>query len=227
MRTRSWAVVPVLLVGGLTLGVSGCSSWSNTARGGAVGAGAGAAVGGLIGAAAGSTTTGVIIGAVVGGAAGAAIGREMDKQAEELQEELGDAARVERIGEGIAVTFRSGILFDVDSSTLRGEARANLADLAGSLQAYPGTDVLVVGHTDSTGADDYNLRLSQRRAQSAADYLMAQGLPPQRITTQGLGETEPIADNTTEVGRQRNRRVEIAIFASEEYRAEMEARYGT
>lgn len=192
-----------------------------------MGVGAGAVVGGIIGHATGSTATGAIIGAAVGGTAGALIGREMDKQAEELQEELGDDAYVQRIGEGIAVTFRSGILFDFDSSTLRPEAMENLRDLAESLQDYPETDILVVGHTDSRGSPDYNLRLSQRRAQSAADYLLSRGLEPGRVATQGLGQTEPVADNATEDGRQQNRRVEIAIYASEEYRAEMEARHGS
>ena len=123
----------ILVAAVLALGTTGCSGASNTAKGAAVGAGAGGVVGGLIGAATGSTAAGIIIGAVVGGAAGAAIGREMDKQAAELQEDLGDEANVERIGEGIAVTFRSGILFDFDSSALRSEARANLSELATSL----------------------------------------------------------------------------------------------
>ncbi len=226
MTSRFRFVLPVLVIATLTLGTTGCSSWSNTAKGGAVGAGAGAAVGGLIGAATGSTATGLIIGAVVGGAAGAAIGNQMDKQAEELQEDLGDAAEVERIGEGIAVTFSSGILFDFDSSALRPEAEFNLDELAESLQSYPETDVVVVGHTDSQGSADYNLGLSQRRAQAAANRLIADGIPPARVSTQGMGMTDPVADNDTEAGQQENRRVEIAIFASEEYREEMERRHG-
>lgn len=227
MTLRINGIVSAMVLVALTLGSAGCSSWSNTAKGTAVGAGAGGAVGGLIGAATGSTVTGAIIGAVVGGAAGAVIGNQMDKQAAELQDELGDAAEVERIGEGIAVTFASGILFDFDSSTLRAEAQTNLDDLAASLADYPDTDVLVVGHTDSRGAADYNLGLSQRRAQGAAARLISQGIPPQRVSTQGMGASEPVADNETDAGRQENRRVEVAIFASEEYQEEMEKRHGS
>lgn len=208
----------------LFLGTSliGCASLSNTEKGAAGGAGAGAVVGGVIGKAAGSTAKGAIIGAVVGGTAGAIIGRQMDKQAAELEQEL-ENGDVERVGEGIQVTFDSGILFDVDSSTLRPEARRNLADLAASLEDYPNTETVIVGHTDATGSDEYNYRLSERRANAAAAYLIDLGVAPSRIRTLGKGETEPIATNDTTTGRQENRRVEVAIFASEEYREELQA----
>ncbi len=224
MRLSALAVVALL-----TLGTSGCSTFNEmnkTEQGAIVGAGTGAAVGAVIGAATGSTVAGLLIGAAVGGGAGALIGREMDKQAETLQEDLGESAEVERIGEGIAVTFASGILFDFDSDGLRPEAESNLQELAESLVEYPNTEVHVVGHTDSRGDDDYNLRLSQRRAQAAANYLLAEGITPQRVRTQGVGETEPIADNETEAGRQENRRVEIAIFATEEYREQVQQQVG-
>jgi outer membrane protein OmpA-like peptidoglycan-associated protein len=141
----------------------------------------------------------------------------MDEQAEELAEDIPDAT-VQRIGEGIAVTFDSGILFDFDSYALRPEARENLANLAASLEEYPESEVLIVGHTDSTGSEDYNQRLSENRAGSARDFLSRQGVAPERMDAQGRGEMEPIASNETEAGQQENRRVEIAIFASEEYR---------
>lgn len=204
-----------LLVLGTLL--TGCANLSKTEKGAAVGAGAGAVVGGAIGKAVGSTAKGAIIGAVVGGTAGAVIGQQMDKQAEALDDDLDDAT-VQRVGEGIVVTFDSGILFDFDSASLRPEARSNLRDLAESLSDYENTDVLIVGHTDATGPDDYNYRLSERRASSAAAYLMDQGLRPGRITTLGKGEQEPVASNDTEAGRQQNRRVEVAIYASEAYR---------
>lgn len=207
---------------GLTL--AGCASLSNTEKGAAAGAGAGAVVGGIIGKAVGSTAKGAIIGAVVGGTAGAVIGQQMDKQAAELEDELEDAD-VQRVGEGIVVTFDSGILFDFDSSALRAEARENLRDLAGSLSEYENTEVLIVGHTDAVGSDSYNYRLSERRAEAAADYLMSLGMRPSRVSTTGKGEAEPIASNDTEYGRQQNRRVEVAIYASEEYREELETRY--
>ena len=207
-----------LFVSGLSL--SGCASLSNTEKGAATGAAGGAVVGGVIGNAAGSTAKGAIIGAVLGGAAGAIIGQQMDKQAEELEGDL-EGAEIERVGEGIQITFDSGILFDFDSANLRPEARENLSTLAASLQEYPETDVMIVGHTDSKGTDAYNQGLSERRAGSAADYLLAQGITGDRIATLGKGESEPVADNETEAGRQENRRVEIAIYASDEYREEV------
>jgi outer membrane protein OmpA-like peptidoglycan-associated protein len=125
---------------------------------------------------------------------------------------------VERVGEGIQVTFDSGILFDFDSYALRPEAREHLTNLAASLADYPDTEVLIVGHTDSSGADEYNQTLSENRANAAGAHLMREGVTPDRVKMMGLGETEPIATNDTEDGMQQNRRVEVAIFASEEYR---------
>lgn len=207
----------LVLVAVLT--VSGCSS---NLRTGALG---GAAAGAVIGGIASGSARGAIIGAAVGGAAGAAIGGIMDSQAEDLQDKLPNA-RVERVGEGIHITFDSGILFDVNSSTLRPASQQNLNDLVASLEEYEGTDVLVVGHTDSTGADEYNQSLSERRADAARTFLTGAGLDPDRVTAVGRGESEPIASNDTEAGRQENRRVEIAIFASEEMQREMLRRHG-
>lgn len=201
------------------MAVQGCSS--NFRTGALGGAAAGAVVGGL----ASGTARGAIIGAAVGGAAGAAIGAVMDSQAEDLQDKLPNA-RVERVGEGIAVTFDSGILFDVNSSDLRAAAQQNLRDLVASLEEYEGTEVLVVGHTDSTGEAAYNQGLSERRAGSARTFLIAAGLEAGRVRAVGMGETEPIASNDTDAGRQENRRVEVAIFASEEMQREMLRRHG-
>jgi outer membrane protein OmpA-like peptidoglycan-associated protein len=199
---------------------------TNAEKGAAGGAAAGAVVGGVIGNnAGGSTAKGAIIGAVVGGTAGALIGRRMDRQAQDLESDL-DNASVERVGEGIQVTFDSGLLFDFDSSELRSQARANLADLAASLEEYPETEVLVVGHTDSRGSDSYNQALSERRAESAKLYLVRQGIEPSRIEAMGRGEAEPVATNETDGGRQENRRVEVAIFASEDYQERMIQRHG-
>src|SRR5687767_11175309 len=131
----------------------GCAS--RTARGAVIGAAGGAAAGALIGKAAGSTAKGAIIGAAAGGAAGALVGRQMDKQAEELAKDIPGAA-VERVGEGILVTFESGLLFDFNSDALRSTARTNLRNLADSLHKYPRTQVLLVGHTDAVGSDSYN-----------------------------------------------------------------------
>jgi outer membrane protein OmpA-like peptidoglycan-associated protein len=205
--------------------LTGCASMNNTERGATIGAATGGAIGAAIGRNNGGTAKGAIIGAVLGGAAGAVIGRRMDNQARDLEGDL-EGANVERVGEGIAVTFESGILFPFDSETLLPAGRSNLQDLARSLQNYPGTEVLIVGHTDATGSDSYNMALSQRRAESAASYLAAQGISRSRIRTQGRGEMEPVASNDSESGRQQNRRVEVAIFASEEYRQQILREYG-
>ncbi len=194
------------------LATAGCATKTQT--GAVAGAAGGAVVGGVIGKVAGSTTKGAIIGAVVGGTAGAIIGAKMDKQAKELEQNI-QGAKVERVGEGIQVTFDSGLLFDYDSDAVRSEARENLRTLANSLGSYADSDLLIVGHTDDRGTDSYNLGLSERRSAAAANYLVTQGVSRSRLRTMGLGETEPVAPNDNDAGRQANRRVEIAIYASE------------
>lgn len=210
MRT-SVRVVPIML-----LLLAGCATKSQT--GAVIGAGGGAVVGGVVGRMTGSTARGAIIGAAVGGAAGAIIGARMDRQAAELEQNI-NGATVERIGEGIAVTFASGLLFDFDSDVLRPEAQANLRELATSLEKYGDSDLLILGHTDAVGSTTYNQGLSERRANAVATYLAARGVSRARMGTRGLGETDPIAPNETEAGRQANRRVEVSIFASEAARA--------
>lgn len=206
--------------------MSGCASMNNTQRGGAIGAGAGGAIGAVIGNNTGSTARGAIIGAVLGGAAGAVIGHQMDRQATDLKGDLGQNATVERVGEGIAVTFASGILFPFAQAEVLPAGRENLRQLAQSLQRYPGTEVLIVGHTDNVGTDAANMTLSQRRAESAKSYLTSMGIPGERIRTSGRGEMEPVASNETDAGRQQNRRVEVAIFANEQYRQQILNEYG-
>lgn len=204
----------------VVLFLGACSSMSNTQKGAAVGTGAGAAAGAAVGKATGSTARGAIIGAAVGGTAGALIGRRMDRKARELEEQLGDA-EVERVGEGINVTFDSGLLFGFNSSDLQSGAQQSLTKFAESMKEFEETNILVVGHTDSKGSEEYNQSLSERRAQSAADFLRQQGLSEARIQIEGRGESEPIATNDTAEGRQENRRVEVAIFATEKYREQM------
>jgi len=203
------APLVLLLVWALTA----CASLSRKEKGAAIGAAAGGVVGGVIGNQTGSTARGAIIGAVVGGAAGAIIGHQMDQQAKELQQNI-PGATVTRVGEGIAVTFASGLLYDFDSDVVRADAGQNLRALAASLEKYPNTDLLIVGHTDAVGTSEYNQALSERRATAAANYLEAQGVAVGRLRAVGRGETEPIAANDTEAGRQLNRRVEIAIYSS-------------
>jgi outer membrane protein OmpA-like peptidoglycan-associated protein len=197
-------------------GLSACSM-SSTQKGAVIGAASGGAVGAVIGNKVGSTAKGAIIGAAVGGTAGAIIGKRMDKQAEELAMEI-PGARVERAGEGIVVTFDSGLLFAYDSDAISGNARTNLVELAQSLSKYKDTDVLIVGHTDATGSDSYNQGLSERRAASAANFLASNGVTRTRVKTAGRGEAEPIDSNDSQEGRALNRRVEVVIVANEQLR---------
>ena len=218
-------LISLALVTSMLFGMFGCSSWSRTEQGAVIGTAAGAAVGAVIGKRAGNTAVGAILGAAVGGAAGAYIGNYMDKQAEEIERDL-EGATVERVGEGIKITFDSGILFDVDKSTLRPEAQTNLEKLAVILNKYSDTDVLIEGHTDETGPEEYNLDLSDRRAQSVAGYLTTNDVLATRFTIMGYGETQPIADNSTAEGRQANRRVELAIMANEKLKKVAEQQAG-
>jgi len=191
---RLHALTALLVVG--SMGVSACASMNKKEEGAVIGAATGAAV---------------------GGAAGAIIGHQMDQQAKELSQTI-KGATVERVGEGIEVTFASGLLFAFDSDSIQAAAATNLRELAASLQKYPESQLLIVGHTDNVGDDFYNQRLSERRANSAATYLAAQGVARTRLATSGKGESEPVATNDTDAGRQKNRRVEVAIYASEAYR---------
>ena len=215
------AVIAAGAATALLVSALGCASWGAKQRAGTgIGAAGGGLLGALIGHKTGSTARGAIIGAAVGGAAGAIIGNRMDAQAEQLARELEDA-QVSRMGEGIAVTFDSGILFAFDSSELTSEARSNLRKLADSLQAEERTNVMIVGHTDSDGSDSYNQQLSERRGRSATDYLASSGVAFSRLASRGRGEGEPIASNGTEEGRRQNRRVEVAIYANDAWRDEV------
>ncbi len=204
----------VLLICLLVVSTLSCSGWSRKEKGAAAGAAAGGVVGGLIGRAAGNTAAGVILGAVVGGAAGAYIGDYMDKQAAEIERDL-EGARVERIGEGIKITFDSGILFDVGKAALKQPSKQDLAELALILNKYEDTNILLEGHTDSTGSEEYNLDLSRLRAQSVANELSTSGVNASRFTIMGYGESQPIAENSSAEGRALNRRVEVAIYAND------------
>jgi outer membrane protein OmpA-like peptidoglycan-associated protein len=211
-RTRRFLLsLAVLTI--LSLLASGCA-WSNKAKGAVIGAGAGGAAGAVVGNATGSTVRGAIIGAAVGGTAGAVIGHQMDQHAKELEYALPDA-HVQRMGEGIAVTFPDGLLFPFDSDQLLPQAREHMRAFAASMAKYPNTRALVVGHTDSVGADGYNQALSERRAEATADYIASNGVARSRISTVGSGEREPVATNGTDAGRRENRRVEVAIFAQD------------
>lgn len=177
----------------------------------------GAGVGAILGAGAGTLAGGddgrnAAIGAAVGAIAGAAVGDYMDKQERALREQTaGTGIGVERQGDQIALTMPSSITFDVNSATIKPGFYTTLNDVATTLVEYPSTAVDVIGHSSSDGPDDYNMELSQRRAGSVQNYLVGQGVSSVRLRAYGMGETQPIADNSTEAGRQANRRVEIIL----------------
>lgn len=216
MKLSKYGLIITLCLGLLTVTATNCKNWSKTAKGGTIGAGAGALAGAVIGEVTGDNTVkGAIIGAAVGGAAGAAIGNYMDRQAREMREDL-ENAKVERVGEGIKITFDSGILFKVDSYNLQEPAKENIAELSEILKKYDDTNILFAGHTDNTGSEKYNQQLSEDRGKSVAEYTSFLGVESNRMTIIGYGETDPIASNETAEGRQQNRRVEIAIYANDE-----------
>ncbi len=206
------ATLSALLAGVVLACLTGCSSTNKTTEGAVIGAAAGGVAGGVIGNQTGSTARGAIIGAVLGGAAGALIGSQMDDQAKEIEQNVPGAV-VQRVGEGIVVTFPSGLLFDFDSYVVQSAAGTNLNALAANLSKYDETNLLIVGNTDAVGSSEYNQNLSEQRAESAARYLTAQGVV-RHIATAGVGEREPVSSNSTEAGRHQNRRVEVAIYAS-------------
>ena len=203
--------------------ISSCKTIQNsnkTQRGAAIGAAGGAIVGGILGNNVGSgnnTALGAILGAAIGGAAGGYIGNRMDRQAERIEEEIPGAV-VTRAGEGINVTFNedAGVYFDTSKSNVKGTSATTLNKLAGIFKEYPKSNVLVEGHTDSAGPDDYNMNLSEQRAKSVTNYLINQGIDSSRFTTKWYGETQPKGDNATKEGKATNRRVELAIVASDE-----------
>ncbi|MFO7653035.1 MAG: OmpA family protein [Candidatus Krumholzibacteriia bacterium] len=214
----------ILLVVCVTVGLAACGG-TKQKQGTVVGAGVGAAAGAVVGNVAGNTAVGAIVGAVVGGAAGAHIGKYMDEQAAEMERDL-EGARIERVGEGIRVTFDSGLLFAVDRAVLEPQAEANLRDLATILEKYDDTNILIEGHTDSTGPEAYNQELSERRADAVAHYLAQLGVDSSRFSVAGYGEMQPVASNATVAGRQENRRVELAIIANDELKEVAERRAG-
>ncbi len=213
MKTKKSYTMKFLTLGLAIIFILTSCSTSKTLKGGAIGTGVGGVIGGLIGSRSDNTAKGAILGAVIGGTAGALIGNYMDKQAEELRKDL-EGAKIERVGEGIKITFDSGILFDFNSYALRSNVKENLINLSRVLNKYEDTEILIEGHTDNKGTDEYNQKLSEERASSVSQFLISKNVKSARITTKGYGESQPIADNDTEAGRQANRRVEIAIYAN-------------
>lgn len=213
--------------------ITGCKAVQNSShkqRGATVGATSGAVIGGVLGNNVGksdNTVLGAIIGAAIGGVAGGYIGDRMDRQAERIEEEI-PGAEVTCVGEGINVTFTQGqgVFFDTNKSNIAGNSVETLNSLAGIFEEYPDSYILVEGHTDSAGSDDYNMTLSRQRAESVTDYLIEKGIDAGRFTTKWYGENQPKADNTTAEGKSKNRRVELAIVASQELKDEAKKRAG-
>jgi outer membrane protein OmpA-like peptidoglycan-associated protein len=205
--------------------MAGCSGMTKTQKGVAIGAGAGGAVGAGVGKAAGNTALGAIIGAAVGGVAGGIIGRQMDKQAEEIEKIPG--AEVKRVGEGINVTFESGVLFGINQATLTGDAQTKIKDLAAVLAKYPETYILIEGHTDASGTDRHNMKLSENRATSVENFLRSQNISASRTKTAWYGENQPKVPNDSEANMSKNRRVEFAIFANEQMKEKAKIETGS
>lgn len=205
-----------------TLLMSACKSLNNTQKGSGIGVAAGATAGALIGGGGKSSVFGALIGAAVGGGAGYLIGHHMDKQAAEIKQAVPDA-QVERVGEGINMTFNSGLLFKISSSELSDEAKANLEKVAAVFVKYPETNILIEGHTDNTGTDEYNMNLSKQRAYAVSDYLAAKGVSSNRFDIKWYGETQPKYSNDTDSSRKLNRRVEVAIMADNQMKQEAQS----
>ncbi|WP_424928804.1 OmpA family protein [Amaricoccus tamworthensis] len=202
--------LPVLAVSAIAL--AACTnpdgSQNRTGTGAAVGTAAGAALGNLIG----GDTEATIIGGVIGGALGTGVGYQLDQQAAELEQSIGGSgATIVNTGDRLIVSMPEAITFAVDSADLRPSIRDEIVAVSQSLQNYPNTSVQVIGHTDNTGSASYNQGLSERRAQSVTNVLVASGTPANRIFSSGRGMTQPVATNDTEAGRAANRRVEIII----------------
>lgn len=184
---------------------------SNATYGAIIGAAAGAAIGSLSGRR--DRTKRAMIGAGIGALAGGAVGNYMDRQEMELRQRLqGTGVSVTRDGDNLILNMPSNVTFDVDRSELKASFYEVLDSVALVLKKYDKTALEVAGHTDSTGSDDYNMQLSQRRAESVARYLTSQGIKSVRMDVIGFGESMPIASNATAAGRAQNRRVELTLI---------------
>ena len=213
------AVALVMSAGSLFTSCESLKNTNNTQRGAGIGAAGGAILGAIIGnnvGGGGNGALGAVLGGVVGGVTGGVIGSKMDKQAQKIEEEI-PGAQVERVDDGIVVTFdeNSGVYFATEKYNINSASQATLNKLANVFKEYPDTNILVVGHTDSAGAESYNMTLSKNRAYSVTTYLTGKGLSSSRFTTNWFGESQPMHDNSTAAGRAKNRRVNVAIVPNE------------
>lgn len=207
----------------LTMSLVNCKAVDNAnnkQKGAVIGATGGSILGAIIGnniGKGGNGELGAVIGGVVGGGAGVLIGNKMDKQAQKIEQEI-PGAQVERVDNGIVVTFdeNSGVYFATEKYNVNTASQETLNKLANVFKEYPDTKILVVGHTDSAGNDDYNMTLSKERAVAVTNYLKEKGLDSSRFTTNWFGESQPKNDNSTAAGRAKNRRVNVAIVPNEQ-----------
>lgn len=212
------------LIVGFCVALASCNSWNNmskTGQGAIVGAGGGAALGSIIGAIAGNTGIGAAIGTAVGAGAGAVIGNRMDKVKKQAQAQLQNA-EVETVKDAngldaVKVTFDSGILFATNKYDLTTTSKNELQKLINIMKQNTDVSIDVQGYTDNTGNDAINNPLSVKRAQSVANYLTSNGVQYAQLkNVNGYGSSNPVADNATAEGRQKNRRVEVYLYASQE-----------
>lgn len=219
MKTLKNKTLPILMASIILIfGNLSCNSFkklNKEQRGAIIGVGAGGALGAVIGSKSKNPAVYAIIGSAVGGVAGTFIGKYMDKQAEKIKKDLDVLADVERVGEGIKITMKSGVLFDFNSSVVNNQVNENLVKFAETLKQYPNTEILVAGHTDNVGTEQYNMKLSEQRARAVSNVLKANNVSGNRLTVLGYGEKNPVTDNVSESGREQNRRVEFAIVADD------------
>ncbi|MGF1501268.1 MAG: OmpA family protein [Paracoccaceae bacterium] len=211
--TRAPALLAAAAIAGLAL--SGCqSTGTNTVTGAVLGAGTGAALGTLAG---GDDRRNALVGAGIGLLAGATVGNYLDAQEQALRTNLaGTGASVTNTGSQLVVILPGNVTFATDSAQIQPQFVPTLNNVTNTLNQYPQSFIDVIGHTDSTGDANYNLGLSERRAQSVADFFRVRGIYVGRIAAFGLGETQPIADNGTNFGRAQNRRVELVIIPAQD-----------
>ena len=190
--------------------VTGQQKLSKAGLGASTGAIGGALLGAIVGGK--NKRTEMILGAGIGAIAGGAIGGYMDAQEKKLREQTaGTGIEVKRVGDEITLNLPDGVTFDTDSAILKPQFSPALDKVANVLTQYEKTYIDILGHTDNTGSDAYNMTLSQRRADSVATYLASRGVQRARMGVEGRGESQPIATNDTAAGRQANRRVEIKL----------------
>jgi len=205
-----------ILVAAALMMLSGCATLNKQQKGSTIGVAGGAAMGALVSK---GSVWGILAGAAIGGTAGNLIGKKMDQQAKELQQSVPNAT-VERVGEGISMTFESGLLFKVNSSEISEAYMVNLNKIVEVFVKYPETNILIEGHTDDSGSDQLNMALSEKRTKAVGAYMVSKGVAPGRLTQKWYGESQPKYPNDTEANRQKNRRVELAITSNAEMQKE-------